>query len=129
MVCGPASCNKFASVALYAAYRPGGLEEMMERFRVCPPDTLQLLHEDSVPDPSVSSTIKVVSYRQGAADTGNFTVSKYPDGTIVLDDGKNKVIQRPHNHPKRRAAKFAQMLQAWKFFLTDLLGVFRKTAH
>jgi hypothetical protein len=102
---------------------------MTERFRVCPPDTLQLLREEATVSPSMSSRVKVVSYRQGAADTGNFTVSKYPDGTIVLDDGKNKVIQRPHNYAKRKAARFALMLQELKLFWSDLLGVFRKATH
>ena len=100
----------------------------MERFRVCPPDTLQLQQEESIKSP-VSSKLNVISYRQGTFDKGSVTVSKYPDGTIILDDGNNRVIQRPFNHPERRAARRAQMLKQVQSFFSDLTRmIFRRTA-
>jgi hypothetical protein len=102
----------------------------MERFRVCPPDTLQLLQEEATvsADP-VSSKLNVISYRQGTRDTGSVTVSKYPDGTIILDDGVNRVVQRPFNHPERRAARKAQFWKQVQTFCSDLSRmIFRRRA-
>lgn len=95
----------------------------MERFRVNAPDTLQL-HPECVSSPNggpVSSTLKVVSYSQGKVNTGNYSVSKFPDGTIVLDDGKNKVIQRPYNHPERRAARRASAFKKVQTMFSDFV--------
>ncbi len=75
----------------------------MERMRVSAPDTLVLEPNYGGPNRQpVSSKLRVLSYEKGSYNRGSVTVSKYPDGTIVLDDGKNRVVQRPYNHPARQ---------------------------
>jgi hypothetical protein len=81
----------------------------MERMRVSAPDTLVLEPVFGGPSkPLVSSKLKVLSYEKGSYNKGSVTVSKYPDGTIVLDDGKNRVVQRPFHHPARKSVQFNQ---------------------
>jgi hypothetical protein len=82
----------------------GGIR--MESMRVSEPDTpvLEPGHGDSN-KPLVSSKLRVLSYEKGSYSSGSVTISKYPDGTIVLDDGKNRVVQRPFDHPARQSCQ------------------------
>ena len=90
----------------------------MERMRVSAPDTLVLEPGHGGPNRSpVSSKLRVLSYEKGSYNRGSVTVSKYPDGTIVLDDGKNRVVQRPYNHPARQISYESDFVIT-KFFST-----------
>jgi hypothetical protein len=102
----------------------------MERMRVSAPDTLVLEPGHGVPSkppkPLVSSKLRVLSYEKGSYNRGSVTVSKYPDGTIVLDDGKNRVVQRPFNHPARQSCQsdcvVTKMFSACSNFVRKLFG-------
>jgi hypothetical protein len=51
---------------------------------------------------------KVKSYCNGSYTRLKVAVCKYPDGTIVLNDGKNCIVQRPEHDWERHCAKSAQ---------------------
>ena len=92
----------------------------MERMRVNNPDTLQLepvfMRTNK---PFVSSRLNVLSYEKGSFNKGSVTVSKYPDGTIVLDDGKNRVVQRPLHHPERQSTRAMSFLKKFQSVFAD----------
>jgi hypothetical protein len=100
----------------------------MERMRVSSPDTLVLEPlVNGFKNPLVSSKLNVLSYENGSYNRGSVTVSKYPDGTIVLDDGRNRVIQRPLNHPARQMAQstcvVTKLLGKCRDFFRSLVAV------
>lgn len=50
---------------------------------------------------SMISEIKVRIFEGDSCTTRKFNMRKLSDGTIVLEDGKSRVIQRPKYHPDR----------------------------
>jgi hypothetical protein len=50
---------------------------------------------------SMISEIKVRIFAGDSCTTRKFNMRKLSDGTIVLEDGKSRVIQRPKYHPDR----------------------------
>jgi hypothetical protein len=57
---------------------------------------------------SMAVTLKVRSYKNGTCSNSSVVFYKYPDGTVVLDDGKNHIVQRPLHHPVRQIAQPAK---------------------
>jgi hypothetical protein len=85
---------------------------------------------------------KIKSYCNGSYTRLKVAVCKYPDGTIVLNDGKNCVVQRPEHDWERYCTKsaqqaddllslcksiarpFVQLLSQAQFFGSNLLRLF-----
>jgi hypothetical protein len=58
---------------------------------------------------------KVKTYCNGSFTDLKVAVCKYPDGTIVLNDGKNCVVQRPKHDWERYSLKTQQADDRYSF--------------
>ena len=100
----------------------------MERFRVFPLDSEPLAKDIEPQEQSANSlstpvcrNLKFESYHKGSCNKGTCTVKRFPDGTIILDDGVQRVVQRPPNHPERTLADKSSLIKRLRALFSDLL--------
>jgi hypothetical protein len=67
---------------------------------------------------TITSDLKVRILQGDSSITRNFKIRKLSDGTVVLDDGTRRIVQRPEFHPDRFQAPQAPREQQFKAVAT-----------